>query len=215
MSGLLDMFVRRRRASAATRLGPHSQNGAHRDGASELTRVQGPDPVVDEPPVAAEPAGLPDVDEPAPAPVEEEPLSPIEDRASPPPPEPPPPEPPRAMRPAFDPPPAPPGTPVPRNRTQMRRRARYLRQLRELQLRDIGGFLVECYRFSRARPDLVETKMQEALQTDRELRALERALGDERPHNEVREPGIAGSCPECGSVHGSGDRFCAWCGHRL
>jgi zinc-ribbon domain len=166
MSGLLDMFVRRRRASAATRLGPQSQNGAHRDGASEPNRAQRLDPVVDEPLLA-----------PAP------------------------------------PPPA--RTPVPRNRSQMRRRARYLRQLRELQLRDIGGFLVECYRFSRARPDLVETKMQDALETDRELRALERALGDEHPRHEVREPGIAGSCPECGSVHGSGDRFCAWCGHRL
>lgn len=199
MSGLLDMFVRRRRASAATRLGPHSQNGARRDGASELTRVQRPDPVVDEPRAAAEPLGLGEVDEPTAAPVEE----------------PPPVELPRAMAPALDPPAAPPRPPVSGNRTQMRRRARYLRQLRELQLRDIGGFLVECYRFSRARPDLVETKMQEALQTDRELRALERALGDERPHNEVREPGIAGSCPECGSVHGSGDRFCAWCGHRL
>jgi hypothetical protein len=97
----------------------------------------------------------------------------------------------------------------------MRRRARYLRQLRELQLRDIGGFLVECYRLGRPRPDLVEAKLQDTLETDRELRGLERTLGDERPHDEVREPGIGGSCPECGSVHGSADRFCAWCGHRL
>ena len=97
----------------------------------------------------------------------------------------------------------------------MRRRARFLRRLRELQLRDIGGFLVECYRLGRPRPDLVEAKVNDALETDRELRALDRALAEDRPLNEVREPGIGGSCPSCGTVHGSGDRFCSWCGKRL
>ena len=97
----------------------------------------------------------------------------------------------------------------------MRRRARFLRRLRELQLRDIGGFMVECYRFGRQRPDLVEAKVKDALETDRELRTLERALAEDRPLEEVRQPGIGGSCPSCGAVHGSGDRFCAWCGNPL
>ena len=97
----------------------------------------------------------------------------------------------------------------------MRRRVRFLRQLRELQLRDIGGFLVECYRFGRPRPDLAEAKVKEALDTDWELRTLERALGEDRPLDEVRQPGIGGSCAGCGTVHGSGDRFCCWCGRRL
>lgn len=97
----------------------------------------------------------------------------------------------------------------------MRRRARYLRSLRELQLRDIGGFMVELQRFDRERPDLVRQKVSAAVQTDRELRALEHALAERRPVGEIREPGIGGSCPGCGTVHGSSDRFCAWCGQQL
>jgi hypothetical protein len=38
-------------------------------------------------------------------------------------------------------------------RGRMRRRARYLRRLRELQMRDIGGFVLELHRFHRDRPD--------------------------------------------------------------
>src|SRR5438270_13971511 len=98
---------------------------------------------------------------------------------------------------------------------QMRRRVRYLRRLRELQLRDIGGFLVELHRFDRQRPDLVTEKVSAAAHTDRELRTLERALQERRPLSEIREPGIGGACAECGTVHGSADRFCAWCGSRL
>jgi hypothetical protein len=98
---------------------------------------------------------------------------------------------------------------------QMRRRVRYLRRLRELQLRDIGGFMVELHRFGRQRPRLVEDKVIAAAQTDQELRTLERALGERRPASEIREPGIGGACPQCGTVHGSTDRFCAWCGSEL
>jgi hypothetical protein len=98
---------------------------------------------------------------------------------------------------------------------QMRRRVRYLRRLRELQLRDIGGFMVELHRFGRQQPGLVEEKVLAAAQTDRELRILERALDERRPASEIREPGIGGACPQCGTVHGSTDRFCAWCGSAL
>lgn len=97
----------------------------------------------------------------------------------------------------------------------MRRRVRYLRQLRELQLRDIGGFMVELHRFRRERPGLVEEKVSAAAQTDRELRALEQALGERRAGGEIRAPGIGGACARCGTVHGSTDRFCAWCGSEL
>lgn len=98
---------------------------------------------------------------------------------------------------------------------QLRRRARYLRSLRELQLRDIGGFMVELERFDRQRPDLVRQKVAAAAQTDRELRALEHALQESRGVGEIRQPGIGGACPACGTVHGSSDRFCSWCGQQF
>jgi hypothetical protein len=97
----------------------------------------------------------------------------------------------------------------------MRRRARYLRQLRELQLRDIGGFMVELHRFGRQQPALVQEKVAAAAQIHTELRTLESALQEGRGLGEVREAGVGGACPECGTVHGSIDRFCAWCGHQL
>jgi len=101
------------------------------------------------------------------------------------------------------------------SRSQMRRRAHYLRRLREVQLRDLGGFLLELHRYSRDRPDLVAAKLDSVAQTDRELRTLERALHDRVPLRELREPGIGGVCSACGAVHGSHDRFCATCGTSL
>jgi hypothetical protein len=100
-------------------------------------------------------------------------------------------------------------------RSRIRRRARYLRRLREVQLRDLGGFVVELQRFGRERPDLVREKTESAAHTDAELRALERALGTRHALRELREPGIGGACPDCGAVHGSEDRFCASCGSPL
>lgn len=97
----------------------------------------------------------------------------------------------------------------------MRARTRYLRQLRELQLRDLGGFMLEQHRRRRVRPDLVQAKVKEAAQTDVELRALERSLAQGRPIRELREPGIGGACASCGTVFGSGDRYCSWCGQPL
>jgi hypothetical protein len=97
----------------------------------------------------------------------------------------------------------------------MRRRARYLRQLRELQLRDIGGFMVELHRFGRQQPGLMQEKVLAATQTQSELRSLHGALHQNTPLGEVREAGIGGACGECGTVYGSSDRFCAWCGRQL
>ena len=97
----------------------------------------------------------------------------------------------------------------------MRRRARYLRRLREIQLRDLGGFVLELNRFGRERPDLVAAKLRAAAGTDEELRALEIALDGRASLREVREAGIGGACAECGAVFGSADRFCASCGAPL
>jgi hypothetical protein len=100
-------------------------------------------------------------------------------------------------------------------RGRIRRRYRYLRQVREVQLRDIGGFMLELHRFGRERPDLVKAKLTGAAATDVELRALQRALGERQPLRELREAGIGGACDNCGAVHGSSDRFCASCGEPI
>jgi hypothetical protein len=97
----------------------------------------------------------------------------------------------------------------------VRRRVRYLRKLRELQLRDLGGFALEQRRLGRERPELMRAKLEAAADTDRELRALEHALNERLPLRELREPGIGGACEACGAVHGSGDRYCSWCGSEL
>ena len=109
-----------------------------------------------------------------------------------------------------------PGPPVGlRARARVRRRVRYLRQLRELQLRDLGGFLVEQFRFGRENRVVVRAKLEAAAGTDRELRELERRLGQREGVRELREPGIGGACGACGTVHGSSDRYCSWCGRKL
>jgi hypothetical protein len=97
-------------------------------------------------------------------------------------------------------------------RGRVRRRVQYLRQLREVELRDLGGFMVELQRFGTDRPQLVQEKLAAAAATDAELRALERALGSEQPLRELRKAGIGGSCPRCGAIYGSTDRFCSSCG---
>jgi uncharacterized protein YjeT (DUF2065 family) len=99
-------------------------------------------------------------------------------------------------------------------RGRARRRIRYLLQLREVQLRDIGGFLVELHRFEKERPELVHKKVAAAARTDAELRALQSALG-KQPLRELREPGIGGVCTGCGTINGSGDRHCSGCGKAI
>ncbi|HKG01599.1 MAG TPA: hypothetical protein VKB03_00340 [Conexibacter sp.] len=102
-----------------------------------------------------------------------------------------------------------------RARGRMRRRLRYLRKLRELQARDLGGLVFDLRRFERKRDDLVAQKIDQIRACDDELRALELALGERRDLRDVREPGIGGTCPRCFAVFGSADRFCANCGAAL
>jgi hypothetical protein len=100
-------------------------------------------------------------------------------------------------------------------RGKLRRRARYLRQLREVQLRDLGGFALELHRFGRDRPELVRRKLESAAETDRELRHLEALLQGEVTLRELRQPGIGGACTTCGAVYGTDARFCSNCGEPL
>ena len=112
------------------------------------------------------------------------------------------------------------GQPEPRRpgfraRGRMRRRLRYLRKLRELQVRDLGGLVFDLRRFERTRDDLIAQKIDHIRACDDELHALERALDERRDLRDVREPGVGGTCPRCFAIHGSADKFCANCGAAL
>jgi hypothetical protein len=104
-----------------------------------------------------------------------------------------------------------PSAPSFRNRGALRRRLRYLRRVREIAFRDLGGLVFDLDRFGRERPDLVRLKLDGLRAIDAELRGLEDALGDIRAVEELHEPGIA-ACATCGALHGSDARFCSACG---
>ena len=98
-----------------------------------------------------------------------------------------------------------------RDRGRLRRRLRYLRRVRELGFRDLGGLVFDQHRFNRPKEELVRAKLAALQAVDGELRALETLLDDPRPIHELREPGIA-ACVRCGALHGSDARFCPSCG---
>ena len=104
-----------------------------------------------------------------------------------------------------------PGSPSFRHRGRLRRRLRYLRRVRELGFRDLGGLVFDQHRFSQVNIALVEGKLHALAHVDAELRALEHALDDRRAITELREPGIS-VCPRCGGLHGSEARYCPSCG---
>ncbi len=235
MSGLLERIARRRRASASRRLGPPASLNGTPPAWNGAGPAVGPAPGAQAPPVPEEaieeapateeapPApeeapAAPPQPAPEPEPTEPEPAepAPVEPPAAPPEPspgDPSPAEPPPAESPPGE--PSPPTAPTFLDRGRIRRRARYLLRLREVQLRDIGGFVLELHRFRRERPDLLQAKLEGAASTERELRALERALNEHLPLGELRQAGIGGACSNCGAVYGSADRYCAWCGNPL
>jgi hypothetical protein len=98
-----------------------------------------------------------------------------------------------------------------RQRGRLRRRLRYLRRVRELGFRDLGGLVFDQHKFARIDEQLVRGKLTALAAVDAELRALEHALDDRRPLTELREPGIS-VCPRCGALHGSDARYCPSCG---
>jgi hypothetical protein len=101
-----------------------------------------------------------------------------------------------------------------RDRGRLRRRLRYLRRVRELGFRDLGGLVFDQHRFERPNEELVKGKLDALAAVDRELRALEVALDDRRPLHELREPGVS-ACPRCGALHGSDASWCPSCGLAL
>src|SRR5438552_11554669 len=86
-----------------------------------------------------------------------------------------------------------------RDRGRLRRRLRYLRRVRELGFRDLGGLVFDQHRFNRPNEELVRGKLGALQAVDGELRALEALLDDPRPIHELREPGIT-ACVRCGAL---------------
>lgn len=102
--------------------------------------------------------------------------------------------------------------PTTRRRGRLRRRLRHLRRVRELLMRDLGGFVFELHRMPDGDgSDVMDAKLRRLGAVDAELRELERLLADRRALV-VREPGIGGACPNCGELFGSEARFCWACG---
>ena len=85
--------------------------------------------------------------------------------------------------------------------------------MREVLLRDLGGFSYEVHRAAGAphggHRDIIEGKAERLAAIDEELRALEAAPRRDRPGGDrrPREPGIGGTCPACGELHGSRRRL--------
>ena len=86
-------------------------------------------------------------------------------------------------------------------RGQARRRIRYLRRVREVLLRDLGGFAYEVHRTAGGREhgghrDILERKAGRLAEIDAELKQLEARAGQpHRVETVVREPGIGGTLP--------------------
>ena len=105
-------------------------------------------------------------------------------------------------------------------RGALRRRIRFLHAAREVLLRDLGGFSYEVHRAAGAprgsHSDIIERKAQRLADIDDELRVHEAALGLGGPAaTVVRRPGIGGTCPACGELHGSDAGWCSHCGNPL
>ena len=107
--------------------------------------------------------------------------------------------------------PAPPARPGFRERGRLRRRLRYLREVRELGYRDLGGLVLDQHRFQRPNEELVAGKVEAIEALDVEMRAIEQALSESTPYTELFIPGLS-ACPRCGALHGSDARFCPQCG---
>jgi hypothetical protein len=106
------------------------------------------------------------------------------------------------------------------SRGKLRRRLRYLRAVRDLMLRDLGGFMYEIHRSAGGTADepqrkLAESKARRLDSLDAEVRGLEARLGEPHAGAVLREPGIGGLCPECGELHASDAQHCSRCGAPL
>jgi hypothetical protein len=113
------------------------------------------------------------------------------------------------------------GAPSPSSRRgKLRRRLRYLRQVRELLLRDLGGFTYEIHRTAggvlrESHRRLVEGKTDRLATLDAEVRELETRLSMPHAEQVLRQPGVGGACPVCGELFSSDAHYCSRCGEPL
>ena len=121
---------------------------------------------------------------------------------------------PRAEEPAAD----TEGTPqrAPRRRPlplagHLRRERRALLRLREQQIRDIGGLVLEMYRQDRFRQDLIYEQAAEIVALEERLRDVDElliAVGN-------RRVAVGTRCEQCGTPLYPGARFCPSCGRPI
>ena len=76
----------------------------------------------------------------------------------------------------------------------------------------LGELVAEMNRLGRRNDELVARKAAEIAALDRQLQGLGEALGERQTVQQVVLAGIAGSCAACGTILGTGDRFCSHCG---
>jgi hypothetical protein len=84
--------------------------------------------------------------------------------------------------------------------------------VREALLLDLGAIIFELHRQRRREPELLQAKAAELDAVDAEVRALAHALDGGSGLPELTASGLVASCTSCGSLMGSGDRFCPRCG---
>jgi hypothetical protein len=202
MSGLLRRLTRRRSATADETRSPTSESSEPAGATAETPAEPGggqPVPAPDEQATNVLPATAdhPVVADPQPAPAQMRDLPAGIDPAE------------LAVAPAAS-----------AQRGKLRRRLRYLREVRELLLRDLGGFVFEIHRTAGGTAQapqrrLVEAKANRIAAVDAEVRGLEARLGEPHEAALLREPGIGGLCPECGELHASDAHYCSRCGAPL
>src|SRR4051794_24205954 len=94
-----------------------------------------------------------------------------------------------------------PARPSFRDRGRLRRRLRYLRRVRELGFRDLGGLVFDQHKFDRQNVDLVRGKVAALAAVGAELRGLREGLGGKRGITRLRGPGRT-PWPRCGALPG-------------
>jgi hypothetical protein len=219
MSGLLRRLTRRRPATADETRSPTPESSEPAGAPAETPAEAGGDrPVPGEEATQVLPAttAQPAVAEPAP----EQPAAPATPQpaaAAEPPPQP---APVRDLPAGIDPGELAVAPAASASRGKLRRRLRYLRGVRELLLRDLGGFVFELHRTPGAAAQegprgLVESKANRIAALDTEVRGLEARLGEPHAGALLWEPGIGGLCPECGELHASDAHYCSRCGAPL